>query len=241
MTVAASSKKGWFTPENNRRYFEARLSGFTANGHPNLSLHCPFHEDSTPSFALNVDEGVWMCHTGCGQGGVLDFEQLYSSCDRETARQNVAELLGETYQPHDADTGGQPEAIYEYWDAHHRNLLFRKLRKAGKVFVIQRPDGEGWRDGLGNVKERPLYGLPGLVTADTAFITEGEKDCDRLRSLKLKKLRFAYVTNFDGAGHWRPEYNKYFAGKDVVIFADNDEARAQTCPGRGPRRQAFRR
>ena len=32
------------------------------------------------------------------------------------------------------------------------------------------------------------------------------------------------TTNFDGAGKWRDEYGPYFAGKRVVICADNDEA-----------------
>lgn len=29
---------------------------------------CPFHEDSNPSFAVNQDTGLWICH-GCGERG----------------------------------------------------------------------------------------------------------------------------------------------------------------------------
>jgi hypothetical protein len=32
--------------------------------------HCPFHEERTPSFAVNAEKGVWRCH-GCQRGGDL--------------------------------------------------------------------------------------------------------------------------------------------------------------------------
>ena len=40
-----------------------------------LSLHCPFHDDITPSLSVNRDKGVFNCHAaGCGcSGNVLDF------------------------------------------------------------------------------------------------------------------------------------------------------------------------
>jgi len=40
-----------------------------------LSLHCPFHDDTTPSLSVNRDKGVFNCHAaGCGcRGNVLDF------------------------------------------------------------------------------------------------------------------------------------------------------------------------
>jgi hypothetical protein len=104
----------------------------------------------------------------------------------------------------------------------------RKLRFPGKHFTLQRPAGKGWISGLEGIEDKPLYGLSQLITADTAVVAEGEKDCDRLRDLHLEEvypqLRIAYVTNFDGAGKWRKSYARYFGGKDVVIFADNDEA-----------------
>lgn len=36
----------------------------------------PCHEDRSPSFSANLEQGVWYCHT-CGKGGgVKDFAQL---------------------------------------------------------------------------------------------------------------------------------------------------------------------
>ena len=120
-----------------------------------------------------------------------------------------------------------PEAIYEYWDAHHRQLMFRKLRLPGKRFLLQRPLGDGWVKNLNGIDNKPLYGLPDLIKDDTVSVAEGEKDCDNLRNLnwsqsKYNHLHLAFVTNFDGAAKWRNEYARFFGGKDVVIFQDND-------------------
>ncbi|HYY95221.1 MAG TPA: toprim domain-containing protein, partial [Pyrinomonadaceae bacterium] len=68
---------------------------------------------------------------------------------------------------------------------------------------------------------RVLYRLPELLEADksaTAFICEGEKDVDALRSLGL-----IVTTNSGGAGKWRSEYNEHLRGRNVVILPDNDE------------------
>lgn len=34
---------------------------------------CPFHDDRSPSLAVNVDKGVWICRAGCGGGSSADF------------------------------------------------------------------------------------------------------------------------------------------------------------------------
>jgi len=34
---------------------------------------CPFHNDTTPSFAYNRKTGKWACFSGCGKGSAFDF------------------------------------------------------------------------------------------------------------------------------------------------------------------------
>lgn len=209
------------------RYFESRMPELNTRRGGNISIRCPFHEDSNPSFSVNPSRELWKCFAGCGEGGILDFEEKYSNCDRETAKKTVAELLGRPAGQ--SSNGTAPEAIYEYWDAHHRQLMFRKLRMPGKRFLLQRPVLDGWVNNLNGIDNKPLYGLPDLITADTVFVAEGEKDCDSVRNLnwsqsKYKHLHLACVCNFDGAGRWRDEYARFFGGKDVVIFQDNDSA-----------------
>ena len=42
----------------------------TANGAIGM---CPFHEDSHPSFGVNIKENYWHCFAGCGGGSIIDF------------------------------------------------------------------------------------------------------------------------------------------------------------------------
>jgi len=200
-------------------------------------LRCPFpgHNDSSPSFSLNVEKGAWTCF-GCtpAGGGIYAFEEKYSNCDHATARKNVANLLGHPELEYEKDfsphSRGTLVAEFEYWDAHRRNLIFRKqkflLPDGANDYVLQQKVGNSWVNHLRGIEEKVLYGLPDLITADTVFVCEGEKDCDSIRKLELEKvfkgLRFAYVTNFDGAGHWRPEYARFFHAKDCVLCGDND-------------------
>ena len=69
-----------------------------------------------------------------------------------------------------------------------------------------------------------LYRLPDFLRAmaerpdDRVFICEGEKDTDTVWGHGL-----IATTNPNGAGKFRHDFAKYFAGRDVVILADNDE------------------
>ncbi|MGA9786504.1 MAG: AAA family ATPase, partial [Candidatus Sulfotelmatobacter sp.] len=123
--------------------------------------------------------------------------------------------------------GPEVEASYTYRDALG-NVVFRKLRYPGKKFVCQRPTAAGgWENGLEGISTKPLYRLPELIRSTYAVVTEGEKDADCLVTADLSQfepngLPVSVTTNFDGAGHWRSEYNAYFAGRTVSILPDND-------------------
>jgi putative DNA primase/helicase len=213
------------TSQQKRAYFEARLSGqkLPQIGRQGM-VRCPFHEDKNASLSVDPEKGIWKCHAGCGQGGVIDFEKRYSSCGGQIAFGNVSEICGIPNRP---IFGSQPEAVYKYTDEDGK-LLFEKLRYPGKRFSQRAPTSDGkWIYNLNYIR-KPLYNLPQVVTASAVAICEGEKDADNLAqfgetlSKEFQGTRFGATTNFDGAGKWRSEYGPYFAGKHVVIFPDND-------------------
>ena len=212
------------TRDDITRYFEARIQGHKFTGKVSMAVRCVFHDDSLPSLSLNLEKGVWNCHAGCGNGGVLDFEKKFSGCDTETAWANIAELTGAKQQY----IGTQkPEATYQYFDAAGK-LAFEKLRYPGKRFSQRRPDGKsGWIYKLDGVTRKPLYNLPAVLIANEIVVAEGEKDADNaakaLKSIGSSGVLIAGTTNFDGAGKWRDTESVFFAGKRVVIFEDNDE------------------
>jgi RecA-family ATPase len=108
-------------------------------------------------------------------------------------------------------------ALYDYKDAD-RTLLYQVLRLEPKSFRQRRPNGNGgWTWKLD--ERRVLYRWPELLEFPdaTVFITEGEKDADRVAQLNLCATTVAY-------GKWTNECVAALAGRDVVILQDNDEA-----------------
>ena len=129
--------------------------------------------------------------------------------------------------------GAQIVATYDYTD-ECGVLLYQVVRKDPKAFVQRRPDGRGgWTWGLGDT-ETTLYRLPELVAAvaagDAVWIAEGEKDCDALH-----RAGAVATCNSGGAGKFRADFARYFAGADVVIVRDKDE------PGTKHAREVFAR
>jgi hypothetical protein len=108
-------------------------------------------------------------------------------------------------------------ARYPYRD-EHGTLLFRAVRFEPKSFAQQRPDGRGgWIWGLDGVRRVPYRLRQLLNTSGRIYVTEGEKDADRLADLGLTA-----TCNPCGAGNWNPGFNQYFADRDVVVLQDND-------------------
>jgi putative DNA primase/helicase len=116
---------------------------------------------------------------------------------------------------------GEIVKVYDYKD-EAGELLYQQCRFEPKDFRFRRPDGKGGHTWNLNGTRLVPYRLPELISASKQSpiaYTEGEKDADR-----LAEIGFESTTCPCGAGKHRPEYNKYFAGRIVHIFQDNDEA-----------------
>lgn len=143
------------------------------------------------------------------------------------------------------------KAVYDYCDEGGA-LLYQVVRFEPKEFRQRRPMAEGgwawgvsaarygrvkgeevWRklkdrENAAEVREMPdarmvPYRLPELLEAVTAgrtvYVVEGEKDVATLEGWGL-----VATCNAGGAGKWRSEYAAAFAGADVVLLPDNDQA-----------------
>ncbi len=171
---------------------------------------CPSHEDRAPSLAVHLSENkiVLHCFVGCSAEKIVNAMGL-----------SMRDLFDDTVPT--ATSKPEIEATYDYVDESGK-LLYQVVRMNPKGFYQRRPDasGNGWINGLNGV-ERVLYRLPDLIAADITkpvIIVEGEKDAERLIA-----QGFTATTNSGGAGKWKPEYNSYFAGRDVIVIPDNDE------------------
>ncbi len=167
--------------------------------------HCPAHDDARPSLSVTDRGGRLLvrCGAGCAQEAVIGALQARGLWpEGRTAMED------------------RIVATYDYTDERGR-VLFQVVRLEPKDFRQRRPDGAGgWTWNLDGVRRVP-YRLPGVLAAvargETVYIVEGEKDADALAALGLMA-----TTNPGGVGKWRPEYNEYFRGANVVILPDND-------------------
>ena len=222
-----------FTFEQARKYFEYRLPDEKIPARDAISVRCPFHPDRTASLSIKLSEAVWMCHAGCGSGGILDFERtMFPGGDLDSWWATITKICGLEPNKRGERQFGKLEATYDYTDVTGK-LLFQKLRYENKNFSQRCPNGKGgWEYNLSKLITKPLYHLPELITCQVAMICEGEKDTDNVRALPWSSLAngkpvpvIAATCNFDGAGpgKWKDEYAPYFAGRMTVIFTDNDE------------------
>ena len=221
-----------FTFEQARKYFEYRLPDEKIPARDAISVRCPFHPDRTASLSIKLSDAVWMCHAGCGSGGILDFERMmFPGGDLDSWWATITKICGLEPNKHGARQLGKLIATYDYTDPNGK-LLFQKLRYEPKDFVQRSPDGNGrWNYSLAGIT-KPLYHLPDVITSQVVLIAEGEKDADNLRALPWASLAngkpmpsVAATCNFDGAGpgKWKDEYAPFFAGRMVVVFPDNDD------------------
>ena len=62
-------------------------------------IHCPFHEDKTPSFSLKKEENFWQCF-GCRKAGsLIDFYKYYYNLNSTEATKKVLEDYGTRMNP----------------------------------------------------------------------------------------------------------------------------------------------
>ncbi|MDA2928503.1 AAA family ATPase [Acidobacteria bacterium AH-259-O06] len=180
--------------------------------------HCPRPElhangDRTPSLSVNVDKGLLKCFV-CGlEGHVSQVAKKLGwpalSSDNHQRRNG----LPETFK------NQRIVAWYTYTNEHGRPI-FKVARTSAKEFPVWAPvigDGSWGLKGKG-VRMVP-YHLHKLVKAEFVSVVEGEKDVQTVESMGLAASTFP-----GGApGNWRPEYSKWFKGKEIVIIPDNDK------------------
>lgn len=196
------------------KFYQELIPSLKVNGRPEALGLCPFHDDHNPSMNVNVETGLYFCPV-CNDGGdLIKFYMRHKQMGFKEALVQLSEYSGQAGEK----VPSKIECVYPYTDEAGK-VLFEVVRYIPKTFRQRRPDGKGgYIYNIGGVRLIP-YNLQNVITSDTVFICEGEKDCDN-----LAKLGLAATTNPQGAGKWRDEFGQYFTGKNVVVLCDNDEA-----------------
>lgn len=184
--------------------------------------------------SIDADNQLWKCND-CQRGGTIidwiSIEQGKSIGDVMRELSGVEPPL--SYRPatiktppasngaHPGPLGAQVKpvivATYDYVN-ERGELIFQSVRLEPKSFRQRRQDGHGgWLWNMEGVT-RILFNLPVVMAATVVCIAEGEKD-----AITLNSLGYVATCNVGGAGKWMSAYSERLAGKDVLIFQDNDE------------------
>jgi hypothetical protein len=108
-------------------------------------------------------------------------------------------------------------ASYPYTD-DKGTLLYEVVRYEPKGFSHRQPDGNGgWIENSKGVR-RVLYHLADVLkSSGTIYITEGEKDSDRIASL-------GYCATTAASGDWTAGCLEPLSGRDIIVLEDADKA-----------------
>ena len=166
-----------------------------------VETHCPCHDDKNPSFHITQgDDGklLFHCKAGCNQDVVLAAVKAAGALPENKQSQVVAEF-------------------------HYKNaaghVLYTKQRiepgDNGKLKKFLFKSGAGFKRGCNPV----LYNLPAIQAAETVYITEGEKQADKLAGWDL------VGTTLDSGSSANPTKTDLLplTDKHVVILSDNDD------------------
>lgn len=223
------------------RYVKLKKTGGTLKG------LCPFHSEKTPSFNVDDDKGFYHCF-GCGaHGDVLDF---LTKMENLTVKEGMNKLAGvpvvakttstpaPTYIPvhpvpenkklaiasHWMNSMGEIQGRWGYYNSkgHLLGYVVRFTDPSAKAIPFQWCGKDGWQS-VGFTTPRPLYNLFRLTTDQraTVLIVEGEKTADAAQLLFPSLL---VITWMGGANAVKQTDWTSIAGREVIIWRDNDEA-----------------
>jgi KaiC/GvpD/RAD55 family RecA-like ATPase len=172
---------------------------------------CPAHADKNPSLQIAQGESgkiLVHCFAGCTSEAVVAALKDRNLWPKPEAPQPKKQFI-ETKR-------------YVYLNrAGENRLLVRRLEAADgdKQFRQSHWDGVDWRTGRGEGPIAPFHfeiwkALPSVI------VVEGEKCVEALNSANVQ----AVTCIPGGANAWKEEFAEYFAGKNVVMIPDNDQA-----------------
>ena len=184
---------------------------------------CPFHEDKTASFSINVDDQVWHCHACAIGGSVIDLIAKFDGTDAIAVlkKNGVTNSATNGHQSNGVRTVTPEQKPTIQTIYSHKNEfgeeVYQVVRMVPKTFRQRHLVKDAWVWNMEDVT-RVLYRLPNVLQAQRVIIVEGEKDADNLVA-----LGFCATTNVGGAGKWLESYSESLAGKDVILCPDNDK------------------
>lgn len=190
---------------------------------------CPLCGGDTRCRLIDREAGAIFC-SHCfseGNGDFIEAVRHFRAVDRAEALRLIAEHLGITSEAPAASGQTTPKQLAGTWVYPDQAgaPLYRVKRfewiemgKPKKEFFQERYVDGKWVLGLKGVEPVP-YNWAAITASPRKpiYIVEGEKCADALIAWKLP------ATTASGGSNSKLDWSKYLAGRDVVIFPDNDK------------------
>ena len=204
---------------------------------------CPFHNEKKPSFSVNLDTGLYFCHSCSKKGNAYQFAEAMN-------HPNPAEWIDENNKqlPHPQNgrnttkidlsnkAKGYQKNLPKDWiddNPQARGMLVGKDEQGritypyfdedGEVVGIKHHKGKNGKspywEGDGSGKWYGLQLLKGFNRNEVLYICEGEKDC-----LRMLSLRHQATTGSAGAGSIPKDLSPVTGFIEHIIIYDNDKA-----------------
>ena len=199
-----------------------------------LIAKCPFHDDSNPSFSVDLTSGKYHCF-GCEEkGNFISFKAKLDNTDTQSVYQALCESYNipmpefssannenekfclESYAKSKMIPQVYLEKIWKLSD-HKKGIKIPYYDEKGNL-VATRYRGENKKFRWEKDSKIIPYGLERIKnnTYDYVILVEGESDT---QSLALAGLP---VLGIPGATMFRTEWLRYFYNKKVYIHNEND-------------------
>lgn len=199
-------------------------------------IHCLLHDDRNPS--MQVNENYLYCHSCKEQLDLIGLVQHERDCNFMDAIRHICSVYG-LGSEEDLAHHPKPSAVvhqlkpakfkapiktcYFYQDEHgYEELRVTRVDEGdpsgvGKKTFFQHhlKDGQ-WVSGGGSCAP---YRYQVWRDSNLVYFVEGEKAAEALVALGVPA-----VTTIPGGAKWRSEFNRFFAGKQVVWLPDEDDA-----------------
>lgn len=203
---------GYDLPSEWKDLFRRHIKDLKVRGKQALGA-CPFHEDTRPSFSVNIETSQWLCFAGCGKGNFFDFKRFMEDPSKlvRIGPQNGKGMV-KTQAPQVPE---KVVATYLYQD-ERGEPVFEVLRLEPKSFR-QRKFGGFNMEGVDRIPYH-LYEMH-LWKDEVCFWVEGEKDADRLMSLAI----LASTSN-GGANNWTDHLADKIPHEFIVLLPDQNFA-----------------
>ena len=184
-------------------------AGCDPRGGQRITAKCPAHADKNPS--LSVARGteqavVFRCHAGCDPDDVIAALRLEWS-----------DLMEDDDEDNERPAQRRIEAVYRYVDERGAPL-FEVVRFDPKDFRQRRADGTWTMAGVRRVPYKLSTVIAAVQAGQTVYVCEGEKDVHA-----VEQEGAVATTNPGGALKWLDDYDRFFAGADVIIVGDDDQ------------------